>query len=319
MKLANLAKNDGAVPGLVFGTEVLDLAAAAGTLQAAAALPHSMRGIAQAGDAALATLRRIFTQLDQPDIATKLRENGALGALSAVRFAPAVTDGALILSAAMNYYSHLKEMGDAPPPALPASFLKVRSALIGSGEAIVLPPAHADMVDWEGEFCIVIGKAGRDIPVESALDHVFGYTLMNDVSAREFVAPFLASTDKFEAIHTWERNVMGKNFPTFCPIGPFIATRDELPNPLVYHLSTTLNGEVMQSGHSSDLVFSVAKLISYYSGFYGLNPGDIISTGSPAGVGLVRKPPIFLRPGDVITISVPEIGSLTNHIVSGGA
>jgi 2-keto-4-pentenoate hydratase/2-oxohepta-3-ene-1,7-dioic acid hydratase in catechol pathway len=303
------------VPGLILDEIVFIPNLASALVPEAGCVPGSMSDLIGAQDVAIDILRTIEKKLKSDwNLVAELRACGSLVPLASQRLAPVVDDGAIILSAAMNYYSHLAEMGNTPPPPLPASFLKARSAITGSGCPIYLPARHPDMVDWEGEFCAVIGRPGRDVPVENALDYVFGYTLMNDVSAREFVPPFLASKEKFEAIQTWERNVLGKNFPSFCPLGPVIVTKDELPDPADYHLTTTLNGEIMQSVHASDLVFSVAELVSYYSGFYGLQPGDIISTGSPAGVGMMKSPPRYLRPGDEISVHVDQIGTLTNTV-----
>ena len=196
----------------------------------------------------------------------------------------------------MNSRGHVAEMGDEPPP-YPCAFHKVKSALSASGADIVPPPGHGDMLDWEGEFCVVIGRRCHRVEVGDAMAYVAGYTLMNDVSAREFVKPFVTSVGASPTAQAWERNVLGKNFPTFAPIGPVIATRDELPSPLTYHMETLVNGEIMQSSTQDDLVFGPAEMIAYFSQFYVLQPGDIISMGSPPGVGMARQPQVFLKPG----------------------
>ena len=147
------------------------------------------------------------------------------------------------------------------------------------------------MVDWEGEFTVVIGRAGHRIPAEKALDHVAGYTIVNDVSARDWVAPIFRSSGIMGPIHAWEHNLLGKMLPTFCPMGPVLATRDEVPDPGKVGIVTRLNGQVMQNANTDDLVFSVARLIEYYSQFYRFLPGDCITTARPraSASGAIRR------------------------------
>jgi 2-keto-4-pentenoate hydratase/2-oxohepta-3-ene-1,7-dioic acid hydratase in catechol pathway len=201
-----------------------------------------------------------------------------------------------------------------PVPERPAAFTKSVSSVIASGQPILLPPAQPHMVDWEGEFTVVLGKGGHRIPAARALEHVAGYTIINDVSARDWVAPIFAATGVMGPIHAWERNLLGKMMPTFCPMGPCIATRDEIPDPANVKIQTRLNGRVMQDANTDDLVFSVVKLIEYYSQFYRFMPGDCITTGSPSGVGFGRNPKVFMKAGDVVEVEVKEIGVLRNPI-----
>jgi acylpyruvate hydrolase len=170
------------------------------------------------------------------------------------------------------------------------------------------------MLDWEGEFTVVMGKACHRVKEAQALDYVAGYTIVNDVSARDWVAPIFAATGIMGPIHAWEHNVLGKMFPTFCPMGPVIATSDEVPDPGNVKIQTRLNGRVMQDANTDDLVFSVAKLIEYYSQFYLFKPGDCITTGSPSGVGFGRNPKVFMKAGDVIEVEVQGVGVLRNPI-----
>src|SRR3989442_725518 len=193
------------------------------------------------------------------------------------------------LSCGMNYYEHLKEM-KTPVPQKPAAFTKSVASIIGPGEPIVLPPSTLGMVDWEGELSVVIGKACHRVAAAAALDYVAVYTIVNDVSARDWVAPIFSSTGVMGPIHAWEHNLLGKMFPTFCPMGPALVTRDEVPDPHHLRLTTRLNGKVMQSANTDDLVFNVAQLIEYYSQFYRFLPGDVITTGSPSGVGYGSSP-----------------------------
>jgi len=226
---------------------------------------------------------------------------------------PPISNPGLLLSVGMNYHEHLKEM-KTPVPEKPAAFTKSVASIIASGQPIVLPASHPDMVDWEGEFTVVIGKAGHRIPAAKALDHVAGYTIVNDVSARDWVSAIFSSSGIMGPIHAWEHNLLGKMMPTFCPMGPCIATKDEVPDPDDVKIVTRLNGQVMQDANTDDLVFSVVKLIEYYSQFFRFQPGDCITTGSPSGVGFGRNPKVFMKPGDLVEVEVKEIGILRNPI-----
>jgi 2-keto-4-pentenoate hydratase/2-oxohepta-3-ene-1,7-dioic acid hydratase in catechol pathway len=213
----------------------------------------------------------------------------------------------------MNYHEHLREM-NTPVPEKPAAFAKSAAAMIGSGQPIILPPSNPAMVDWEGEFTVIIGRACHRVKAENALDYVAGYTIVNDVSARDWVAPIFTASGAMKGIHAWEHNLLGKMFPTFCPIGPCLATRDEVPDPNDVRIVTRLNGQVMQDANTDDLVFSVPQLIEYYSQFYRFQPGDCITTGSPSGVGYGRNPKVFMKPGDTIEIEVSGVGVLSNPV-----
>jgi 2-keto-4-pentenoate hydratase/2-oxohepta-3-ene-1,7-dioic acid hydratase in catechol pathway len=213
----------------------------------------------------------------------------------------------------MNYHEHLKEM-KTPAPEKPAAFTKSVTSIIGPEAPILIPPNHPEMVDWEGEFSVVIGRPCHCVTASQALEYVAGYTIVNDVSARDWVAPVFSSTGIMGPIHAWEQNLLGKMFPTFCPMGPVVATKEEVPDPGNVAIKTSLNGKVMQSANTNDLVFSVPELIEYYSQFYMFNPGDIITTGSPSGVGYGRHPRVFMKPGDVVEVEVEGIGILRNPI-----
>jgi 2-keto-4-pentenoate hydratase/2-oxohepta-3-ene-1,7-dioic acid hydratase in catechol pathway len=236
--------------------------------------------------------------------------------LKRAKLLPPISNPGLLLSVGMNYHEHLKEM-KTPVPEQPAAFTKSVASIIASGQPILLPPACPDMVDWEGEFTVVIGKGGHRIPAAKALDHVAGYTIVNDVSARNWVAPIFASTGIMGPIHAWEANLLGKMMPTFCPMGPCLATRDEVPDPANVRIVTRLNGSVMQDANTDDLVFGVVKLIEYYSKFYRFMPGDCITTGSPSGVGYGRSPKVFMKAGDTIEVEVSGIGTLSNPVRAG--
>ena len=311
MKLLSLKVSDGFHPAVLVGEDALDLVLARGLLSGAEAVPGDMKSLLAAGPTMLETIRSLAASA--AEASEQLRAAGVLTPLGKTVLGPVVPDPDLVLSGSMNSYGHLREMGDAVP-LHPCAFHKVRSALSASGAPILLPEGHGDMLDWEGEFSIVIGSRCHRVSVEQAMDHVAGYTLMNDVSAREYARAFIMSKEPSPTAQAWERNVLGKNYPGFAPVGPVIATKDELPSPLSYHMETLVNGEVMQSSTQEDLVFGPAEMVSYFSQFYVFQPGDIISMGSPPGVGMARKPPQFLKPGDTVEVRVAEIGSLTNPI-----
>jgi 2-keto-4-pentenoate hydratase/2-oxohepta-3-ene-1,7-dioic acid hydratase in catechol pathway len=318
MHLVTLSVAGRAAPGILIGEEILDLGAAAGVLPAAGLVPASMRGLLEGGDAALELVRSIRRQVleDEGSLSTQLRDRGALVSAADVTLLAPVPDPGVILGAGLNYRAHLKEMKDTPVPDRPASLYKSPAAVIGPGAAIVPPQEWADMVDWEGEFSAVFGRACHRVKASEALDYIAGYTLINDVSARNWVPGVFSAKGVFGPIHAWEHNILGKQFPTFCPMGPTLATRDEIADPGKVNITTTLNGKVMQSACTDDLIFGLRELIEYYSQFYRFRPGDIISTGTPSGVGYGRSPQVFMQPGDVVAIAVKEIGTLSNPVAA---
>jgi 2-keto-4-pentenoate hydratase/2-oxohepta-3-ene-1,7-dioic acid hydratase in catechol pathway len=173
--------------------------------------------------------------------------------------------------------------------------------VIGAGASIVLPRA-SKQPDYEAELAFVIGKGGRYIAAADWRSHVFGYTAFNDVSARDFQ---MATTQ-------W---IMGKTFDTFAPMGPWIVTADEVPDPHALDISLTLNGTVMQQSNTSNLIFRIPDLIQFLSSVFTLEPGDVVATGTPSGVGVARKPPVYLKPGDEVTVRIAGVGELTNPVV----
>jgi 2-keto-4-pentenoate hydratase/2-oxohepta-3-ene-1,7-dioic acid hydratase in catechol pathway len=204
-----------------------------------------------------------------------------------------------------NYAEHAAEMDSDAPPR-PIIFMKPTSALNHPAGAIRLPACSTRQeVDYEGELAVVIGKPGRDIPQADALGHVLGYTCANDVSARWW--------QKKGSGGQWVR---GKGFDSFCPLGPALVTADEVPDPQALTLTTTLNGELMQQGRTADMIFPVAELIAFLSQDTTLLPGTVILTGTPAGVGAGRTPPVFLKAGDEVTVEIEKVGRLTNRVVT---
>jgi 2-keto-4-pentenoate hydratase/2-oxohepta-3-ene-1,7-dioic acid hydratase in catechol pathway len=201
----------------------------------------------------------------------------------------------------LNYRDHAIET-KMDIPKVPTIFSKFSSAVIAPGDPIVLPRASMQP-DYEAEFAFVIGRGGRHIPAEKWRDHVFGYTLVNDVSARDFQ---MATTQ-------W---LVGKTFDTFAPMGPHIVSADEIAEPHALDISLTINGEELQRSNTRELIFKIPELIAYLSSIVTLEPGDIVSTGTPAGVGFARKPPRFLQPGDDVVVRVEKIGELRNPVVA---
>ena len=207
-----------------------------------------------------------------------------------------------IVCVGLNYRDHAEEQGTDLPTA-PLLFAKWQNALIGPGEPIVIPPL-VTKCDFEAELGVVIGERVRDASAENALEAVAGYVCVNDVSARDL---------QF-ADGQWTR---GKSPDTFCPVGPRLVPRDEVPDPQALTIRAILNGDIVQDSNTSNMVFGVAEVIAYVTQTITLEPGDLIATGTPAGVGAFRKPPLFMQPGDEITIEIEGLGSLTNPVVAG--
>jgi 2-keto-4-pentenoate hydratase/2-oxohepta-3-ene-1,7-dioic acid hydratase in catechol pathway len=220
--------------------------------------------------------------------------------LSDVTLLPVIPSPQKIICIGVNYADHAAETGQAPPP-YPTVFAKFANTLAASGDPIVLPSASA-MPDYEGELAVVIGRPGRQITEQDALDYVAGYTAFNDVSARDFQG------------HT-SQWTMGKSPDTFGPLGLALLTADEIPDPQKLELRTTVNGEVLQQASTADMVFTVRQLIAYLSQTMTLLPGDVIATGTPSGIGAARTPPRFLRPGDTVVISIDDVTELANPVV----
>lgn len=210
-----------------------------------------------------------------------------------------------ILCIGLNYRKHAEE-GGAKIPEHPVLFMKATSAVQHPGEPIVLPRRlRSDRVDYECELAVVIGRECKNVSRDEALDYVLGYTCANDVSARDWQAQWGGGQ--------WCR---GKTFDTFCPLGPCLVTADDIPQPNDLAIRTILNGQVMQDGTTGDMIFDVPRLIEFLSGSTTLRPGTVILTGTPHGVGFARRPPVYLQPGDEISVQIDPIGRLTNPVVA---
>jgi 2,4-didehydro-3-deoxy-L-rhamnonate hydrolase len=300
MKLVRFSTN-GRSPrlGALHGDRIADLqASVAATLThrgvtrsaeiAAALVPTSARAFMEGGPAAEEAIAGIKEWVTVPTSSARLH-------------AP-IDDPGKFICIGLNYRDHAEETNN-PIPKEPPIFPKWTNAILDPGEP-VLRPRGSKQLDWEVELGVVIGRTARHVSKEQALDHVFGYTIINDVSARDF--QFLTSQ--------W---AAGKIADTFAPIGPYIADRAEIPDPHVLDLKTWVNGTLMQNGTTSNFIYDVRYIVSYLSGLMTLAPGDVIATGTPAGVGAGRKPPVWMVPGDTCRMEITGLGTLENPIKEG--
>jgi len=221
--------------------------------------------------------------------------------LDEIRLHAPLTNPPRIFAIGLNYHDHAIE-SNMPLPKVPVVFFKMTTGIVGPGENIVLPK-NSSQTDYEAEFAFVIGKGGYRIPASAWREHVYGFTIVNDVSARDVQL----STSQWS---------LGKSFPTFCPMGPAIVTTDEIADPHALAVSLTIDGEVMQKSNTRELVFKVPDLIEYISSITRLLPGDVVSTGTPGGVGMGRSPQRWLKAGEVVTVKIEGLGELTNPVVA---
>ena len=282
MRLASFETPQGLGFGIVEGGMMLDVAGQNGT--------GAARGLAE-----------LLGTLDAGGIRTLGTRSGVRRSLQDLRFLPPVTDPERILCIGLNFTDHAQE-AKLPIPDRPSVFVRFRSSFVGHERDIVAPSGSSEF-DFEGEIALVIGKAGYRIASAQALDHVLGLTILADNSARD-----------------WQRHsrqvTAGKNFPASGSIGPWCVTLDEIPDLRGLLIETRLNGATVQHGSTRDLIFSVEQAVTYASSFTPLAPGDLIALGTPAGVGMARTPPLWLKPGDRLEIEVPGIGTLSNRVVA---
>lgn len=232
---------------------------------------------------------------------------------------------ALIISLGRNFLSHSAEMaaGRREPPAVdPAGstlrgFIKSSRSLTGAGRDILLPPSHPGMVDYEGELGVVIGQTCHAVTPAEAERCIAGFVLLNDVSARDWIPEVRAAVTPDQARMAWDRNILGKQFPTFCPMGPWFASKDEFADLDSIGFTTSVNGEERQRATVAELRHGLGEMVAHYAAFYELRPGDVVTTGTPAGVGQGMKPPRFLRDADVVTVSGEGLGELRNRVRTG--
>jgi acylpyruvate hydrolase len=252
---------------------------------AEALVPHSTRAFLEGGATSQEAVASITEWVSVPRRSARLH-------------AP-ISDPGKFICIGLNYRDHAEEAGQ-PIPKEPPIFPKWNNTILDPGEPI-LRPRGCKQLDWEVELGVVIGRTAHHVPRERALDYVWGYTNINDVSARDF--QFITSQ--------W---AAGKIADTFAPVGPFIADRTEVPDPHVLDLKLWVNGNLMQNGNTKTFIFDVRYLVSYLSGIITLSPGDLIATGTPPGVGFARKPPVFLQPGDVCKLEITSLGALENSV-----
>ncbi|WP_416979696.1 fumarylacetoacetate hydrolase family protein [Streptomyces sp. T028] len=238
---------------------------------------------------------------------------GRLVPAGSARLLAPLGERVLMVCAGANYRSHLAEMGEEPAEEL-AWFVKNPNSVIGTGEPIRLPARFQDKVDFEGELCVVFGSTCHAVSAEDALSYVGGYTLMNDVSARDALDGLAAARTPADGRYAWMNMLLGKQFPTFSPLGPAVVTADEIGDPGDLDLTTTVNDTVMQNANTSDLLVGIPELIERLSRYYTFEPGDVLSTGTPAGVGAGHTPPVYLAPGDVVAVQVKGLGALINPV-----
>jgi 2-keto-4-pentenoate hydratase/2-oxohepta-3-ene-1,7-dioic acid hydratase in catechol pathway len=282
------------------GDTLVDIAELASAVKAAGGQPaawllevNDTLEVIKRGQSALQEIESLVTGADHE------RSSVVAYSFDQAEFLPAVKPGK-ILAIGRNYVDHAIEGGSPPPPA-PLIFNKLSNSLSAHNAPIVLP-AISDQVDFEAELAVVIGRRATRVNETEALNYVFGYSLIDDVSARD-----LQFGDG-----QWTR---GKGLDTFAPLGPFIATRDEIADVQNLKIEGILNGDVMQSSNTGKMIFGVAYLVSYISQGITLEPGDVIATGTPDGVGIFRKPPILLKPGDVFEVKIEKLGTLRNPVI----
>jgi 2-keto-4-pentenoate hydratase/2-oxohepta-3-ene-1,7-dioic acid hydratase in catechol pathway len=292
MKLATFVSSRGPCLGVVSGEEVVDLSATGGETTG---LPATMAEFLALGAHGLDAARHVVER------ALKERSAGAVQALAAVKLLAPIPRPGKIIGVGLNYNDHAAEVG-RPKQSIPRLFVKVSSSVVGPDAAVAIPP-NVSKLDFEVELAVVIGKRATRVKEADAIGYVGGYTILNDLSAREFqfeVTPALTS--------------LAKSMDGFCPMGPWIVTADELGDGSGLGVRTWVNGDKMQDGTTSDLIFSVAALVAYISQYMTLEPGDVIATGTPAGVGAFRKPPLFLKSGDRVKLEIDRIGVLETKI-----
>ncbi len=296
-----LTYKDGAAfkVGVLDGDKVLDLAKAAAKF--GKSVPATMREIVAAGDSAVATARDVLKSAQgQPD--------GLYADLAKVKIAAPLQDiRKNVFCVGRNYKAHIEEMAAAMNrevnyPKVPEFFSKPPTTVVGHEDDVKAHAKFTKQLDYEVELGVIIGKGGTDISADNALDHVFGYTVVNDVTARD-------------AQRAHGQFFKGKSFDTHCPIGPYIVTKDEFGDPSGHRLTLKVNGKIRQDSSTSDLYHNVPKIIEALSWGLTLEPGDIIATGTPSGVAAGMNPPAFMNKGDVVEAEVEGVGVLRNTIV----
>lgn len=285
MRYVTFEADGGPRLGAVLADEIVDIPAAAPDA------PGSMKELIGSDDAVQSAVRERIA-----------RYNGPRLALSQCRLLPPILDAGKFICLGLNYADHAKEGGHKPPD-YPSLFMRAGTSLIGPGQPMIVPSC-SERLDYEAELVIVVGKRCRHVPEAAALDVIFGYTLFNDGSVRDYQR----RTAQWTA---------GKNFDGTGSLGPWIVTADELPEGARgLGIRSRLNGQTMQSSNTDKMIFSVSRTIEILSEIMTLEPGDLIATGTPEGVGHARTPPVWMRPGDEVVVEIDQIGSLTNPVAA---
>jgi acylpyruvate hydrolase len=306
MKIVRFSQN-GHAPRLgcfVGGDRVMDLAASGAAYLASrgvvraeaiadALFPQSTRGFLEGGAASQDMLATMLDASKSGKFAAVTQPAGA------VRLHAPINDPGKFICIGLNYKDHAAETNN-PPPKQPPLFPKWANTIIDPGEPILRPRGEKTL-DWEVELGVVIGRTARFVPQDKALDYIYGYTIVNDASARDF------------QFHTTQWGA-GKVGDTLAPVGPYIADRAEIPDPHVLDLKTWVNGTLMQNGSTRNFIFDVRYVIMYLTSIMTLSPGDLIATGTPAGVGFSRKPQVTLQPGDTVKLEITGLGTLENPV-----
>lgn len=277
--------NDGPQLGVVIDNTVINLNTISN-----GQLPSDMREFLQMGDSAMSISRD-----------ATVNASGGVG-LDTVKLMSPITNPSKVIAIGLNYMDHVRESG-IEMPDLATMFCKYPSSIIGPGDEISWQTGLTEQVDYEAELAVVIGKVARSVAQDDAFDYIAGYTNCNDVSARDL---------QFMPGDQWLR---GKCLDTFCPLGPYLVTRDEIADPHNLSIQCRVNGETRQDSNTSEMIYRIPYLIEYLSKAFTLYPGDVIATGTPHGVGAFRQTPIWLKQGDVVTVEIEGLGQLTNTCV----
>ncbi|WP_084399137.1 fumarylacetoacetate hydrolase family protein [Henriciella aquimarina] len=322
MKIATLRTASGLRPAVQLSTgEFLDLAIASEQKLLTEPVTSTTDLLDDAGaqhKAVKALIEDVET--DKGGVKGRLSEAKALAPADTTSLAPPVMPR-FIFSTGSAYRDHMEEM-KVELPKEPAGFQKTVNSVIGPFDAIQIPATSPDMIDFESEFSCVFSRPCHNVSQDEAMAYVGGYTMINDVSDRLEAAAWIESlrgvgTHK-ESCDLNSRNILRKQFPTFCPVGPVVTTKDEIPDPHAVNIGSRLNGKQMQSANTDNLIFRLAHVISYFSQWFIFQPGDILTTGSPSGVGFAHNPPIFMKDGDVLETFAEGIGTMRNPVVGPG-
>jgi 2-keto-4-pentenoate hydratase/2-oxohepta-3-ene-1,7-dioic acid hydratase in catechol pathway len=298
MRLVTFQDKGGWQAGLRIGDKVVEAGAAA----RAASIRVGRNSVSNRTILRWSAIEQRHLEAAAQDLALAAKKIAGVYALEAVRLGPPILDPEKIICLGLNYRSHAAEAG-LELPKVPMLFAKYRNTLVGPTEPIVLP-ALSTQVDYEGELAVVIGRRCKDLTADTALDSVAGYMVLNDVSARDIQM----RTSQF---------LSGKSMDTFAPCGPALVM-NEIRDPQTLAIATRVNGRTLQQSSTADMIFPVREILAYVSQLMTLEPGDIISTGTPEGVGYKRTPPIFLKQGDIVEVEIEGVGALRNPVVGRG-